>query len=148
LLGKLLEVDYVARAHSILHYYVELQEEEPRVSKLKLPGLGLDLGEVLIDYEGEPIRCLHCLAFSYPIGKCNLTHTTHSPNPTCTEGHSSQYYRQPPPREGRRNSFRGKKEVHWFPRSSLDSTGLSTDANGFTVVDRRRKRQQRPCSRY
>jgi hypothetical protein len=64
--GKVLEVDYVVRAHNILLYCVELQEGEPRVSKLKLLGSGLDPREVLIDYEGEPIRCLHCLAFTHP----------------------------------------------------------------------------------
>jgi hypothetical protein len=60
-IGRILEVDLAAQEQSILWYCIELYAGDPWDARLNLASLGLEPGEVLIDYEGDEIRCFYCL---------------------------------------------------------------------------------------
>jgi hypothetical protein len=81
-IGKVLEIDYSTREQSILCYCVEVFSGDPWVSKLCLQSTRPETSEVLINYEGEEVRCYECLQFSHKTRNCPMVTSPQGRQPT------------------------------------------------------------------
>ena len=98
---RLLPLEYLDYVCTIVGFVEKVVEEDPRVtvtqdprfcveldlergwiSMLELPEYNGRFAEVVIEYDGEPIRCSQCFQLNHPTKHCRLrAHSTSEPAP-------------------------------------------------------------------
>jgi hypothetical protein len=148
-LGKVLVVDYASRDQSILRYYIERYTGDLWVAKICLSNAGVAVGEVLIDYEGDELRCHHCLQFSHGTQDCATFLWTGPAKKESAHG-SGEHRTSPNPRTSHsphwRNNPSAPQHRNPPPRSSPNTS--QTSGNDWTLVECKQCRRPRPRSKY
>ena len=134
---RILEVDHVAKAYSILRYCMELYFGGPWTAKLYLACMDFEASKVFIEYEGDKIRCQCYLTFDYKLEKYQERHASNQKRPTTR--HNSSRRRPSSEPAGHHVRTRHLPNPQWSmdSKSTHHSLALSRviDDEGYILVE-------------